>query len=83
MNATSSASQWTLTCEVPEPPFVLTGEASDGSGRIDTDTIQSAATGDRPTERRADGSDADTIGAWPERHVLGTQPGPNRNGRPW
>jgi hypothetical protein len=82
MNATSSASQRTLTCEIPEPPFVLTVEAKDNSGRIDTDTIQPTVTGYRPTDRRADGSDEDPIGAWPERHILGTQRGANRNGRP-
>jgi|SRR5579871_4661004 len=29
------------------------------------------------------GSDAGAIGPWPERHILGTQLGPNRNGRKW
>jgi Icc protein len=29
------------------------------------------------------GSDVRSIGAWPERHILGTQLGPNRNGRKW
>lgn len=29
------------------------------------------------------GGDADPVGAWPERGVLGTQLGPNRNGRQW
>ena len=31
----------------------------------------------------ADGSDNDAIEAWPEHHLLGTQLGPNRNGRKW
>jgi 3',5'-cyclic-AMP phosphodiesterase len=31
----------------------------------------------------ADGSDADALGLWPEKHILGTQLGPNRNGRQW
>jgi hypothetical protein len=30
-----------------------------------------------------DGSDADRIGPWPERHLFDTQLGPNRNGRHW
>ena len=29
-----------------------------------------------------DGSDADSIGAWPENGIFGTQLGPNRNGKP-
>jgi Icc protein len=36
-----------------------------------------------PPARAADGSDRDRVGAWPERHILGTQLGPNRNGRKW
>jgi len=28
------------------------------------------------------GSDADSIGAWPENGIFGTQLGPNRNGKP-
>ncbi len=34
-------------------------------------------------KRRADGSDADRVGAWPERGIFDTQLGPNRNGRKW
>jgi Icc protein len=30
-----------------------------------------------------DGSDADALGAWPERHLLGTRSDPNRNGKQW
>jgi hypothetical protein len=39
----------------------------------------------RPTmeARCRDGSDRDSIGAWPEKGILGTQLGPNRNGRKW
>ena len=33
--------------------------------------------------RYADGSDRDALRAWPERHLLGTQLGPNRNGKAW
>lgn len=33
--------------------------------------------------RHADGSDRDSVGAWPEKHLLGTQLGPNRNGKKW
>jgi len=28
-------------------------------------------------------ADADAIGAWPEMGILGTQLGPNRNGKKW
>jgi 3',5'-cyclic-AMP phosphodiesterase len=83
MNATSTGSHWIQTCAAPEQPFVLTVEAKDNAGHVDTDTIRVTEKSYRPTDRIADGSDADTIGAWPERHILGTQLGPNRNGRRW
>jgi Icc protein len=83
MNATCTGSHWMQTCAAPEHAFLLTVEAKDNAGHVDTDTIRVAVKGYRPTDRIADGSDADTIGAWPERHILGTQLGPNRNGRRW
>jgi 3',5'-cyclic-AMP phosphodiesterase len=36
-----------------------------------------------PPARTADGSDADSVGAWLEKGILGTQLGPNKNGRKW
>ena len=35
------------------------------------------------SRRHADGSDADRVGAWPERGIFGIQLGPNRNKREW
>ncbi len=55
--------------------------ARDARGRIDEDEVVPAGPGYAPPARRADGSDADRIGAWPERGILDTQLGPNRNGR--
>ena len=75
--------QWELKCEAPSTQFTVTVEATDASGSTDTDTIVIAAAGFRPPDRTADGSDADAVGAWPERHLLGTRLGPNRNGRQW
>ena len=57
--------------------------ARDANGREDEDEIEPAGPGSEPPNRRADGSDADRVGAWPERGILGTQLGPNRNGRQW
>jgi 3',5'-cyclic-AMP phosphodiesterase len=64
----------------PNGPFHLSVRVIDQQGNRDIDTIEVApnrATG-QPT-----GSDAGSIGAWPERHLFGTQLGPNRNGRKW
>ena len=66
---------------VPDQPFRLSVRVTDQSRRQDTDIIEVArfhAGSGKPT-----GSDAGSVGAWPERHLLGTQLGPNRNGRKW
>jgi Icc protein len=65
----------------PEGPFRLSVRVIDQQRNGDTDTIDVApyvAAARKPT-----GSDDGSIGAWPERHLLGTQLGPNRNGRKW
>jgi len=36
-----------------------------------------------PPARVGDGSDQDRVDPWPEKGILGTQLGPNRNGRQW
>lgn len=74
---------WQGLFEAPPQQFSLTVEATDSSGTTDTDTIVVATPGHLPPNRFADGSDADALGAWPERHLLGTRLGPNRNGRQW
>jgi Icc protein len=74
---------WAGSCEAPPEQFTLTVEATDIAGTKGTDTIIVAAPGYRPPNRIVDGSDADALGAWPERHLLGTRLGPNRNGRQW
>jgi Icc protein len=61
----------------------LTVRASDTVGYIDAETIRVAGGSYRAPQRKADGSDADAVGAWPEKHIGGTQLGPNRNGRKW
>ena len=53
------------------------------SGRIDEDQVEPAGPDWTPPARQADGSDADRVGAWPEKGILDTQLGPNRNGRKW
>jgi hypothetical protein len=75
--------EWEGKYEAPSRQFKLTVEATDSAGATSADTIIVAAPGDRPPRRVADGSDADALGAWPERHLLGTRLGPNRNGRKW
>ena len=68
---------------------ILTGasrvavRARDAKNRVDEDQVEPVGTGWTAPERRADGSDADRVGAWPERGIFDTQLGPNRNGQKW
>jgi len=66
-------------------PFVMITSPADH--RLVTDIARPghvvATPSYRPPQRIADGSDADALSAWPERHLLGTRLGPNRNGRQW
>jgi predicted phosphodiesterase len=67
---------------VPDRSFRLTVRVTDHRGGQDTDTVE-VARSRTPLIRKPTGSDAGSIGAWPERHLFGTQLGPNRNGRKW
>jgi hypothetical protein len=75
--------EWEGRFEALPQQFSLTVEAADVAGTTAADTILVATPGYRPPQRIADGSDADALSAWPERHLLGTRLGPNRNGRQW
>jgi 3',5'-cyclic-AMP phosphodiesterase len=81
--ALQERSNWVLQCEAPATPFTLEVEATDETGSTGTDRILVAAPGYQAPDRIADGSDADALEPWPERHLLGTRLGPNRNGRHW
>jgi 3',5'-cyclic-AMP phosphodiesterase len=83
MKATSDPTRWMLSCVAPEESFSLDVEAEDRDGSFDTDSIRVAKSNRRALKRAGDGSDADSVGPWPEKHILGTQLGPNRNGRHW
>lgn len=57
--------------------------AQDADGGLDEDTVEPARDHAPLPISKGVGSDADAVGAWPEKGLLGTQLGPNRNGRPW
>jgi Icc protein len=57
--------------------------ARDADGGSDEDLVEPPGAAWTPPKGRADGSDADRVGAWPERGIFDTQLGPNRNGRKW
>jgi len=83
MHRAKHSAQWEGRALAPADPFTLSVEATDLTGHTDTDKICVATPGFRPPDRAADGSDADALDPWPERHLLGTRLGPNRNGRQW
>lgn len=59
-------------------------DTSGAAAAEDAITILVAQPGEYdPPARTTDGSDAESIGAWPEKGILGTQLGPNKNGRKW
>lgn len=76
---------WTATATVaPARLVTITVRAVTASGRPAVHSITAAgATFASPPPPPAPGSDAASIGAWPENGLLGTQLGPNRNGRKW
>jgi hypothetical protein len=78
-----NGTRWMLSCEKNFLPRVITVEAADFTGNIGTDSIVLDDSVNGSQGRIANGSDADRVGEWRERHILGTQLGPNRNGRHW
>ena len=74
---------WSASLPVPARRLVtLTVRAVDATGRPGEHTIRLAGPSYVPPARVRNGSDADSVGAWPENGILGTQLGPNRNGGP-
>ncbi|WP_406823828.1 metallophosphoesterase family protein [Pedobacter sp. KACC 23697] len=71
---------WKAKVEVSAQP--LTIKATDVTGRPGIWNIQPATANYISPKKVKDGSDADTIGIWPENGIMGTQLGPNRNGKP-
>ena len=75
---------WVASLPVPAERRLatLTVRAIDVTGRPGQHTIRVATPSYAPPDRVRNGSDAASVGAWPENGILGTQLGPNRNGRP-
>ena len=67
----------------PESARRLLVRATDAAGGIGEDVVEPTSDRSAIPVSKGIGSDADAIGAWPEKGLLGTQLGPNRNGRPW
>lgn len=69
---------------LPDGVYDLVVEAKDAEGRIAKDSIRMVlGVAAYKAVERAERDQDNAIGAWPERGLLGTQLGPNRNGRKW
>lgn len=74
---------WTVTATLPRAALAtIAVRATDDTGRPGLHAISAATSLYKSPAHKRDGSDADAIGAWPENGVMGTQLGPNRNGKP-
>jgi 3',5'-cyclic-AMP phosphodiesterase len=72
---------FSATTAVPDRSFSLSVRVTDQNRHQDIDTIEVSRS--QANARKPTGSDVGSVGAWPERHLRGTQLGPNRNGRKW
>lgn len=64
----------------------ITVVATDRHGAVGDDTIQALTAAEATRRERQDaalGSDAHAVEAWPAHGILGSQLGPNKNGRHW
>jgi hypothetical protein len=81
---TWASGYWKAVIDVPPGElFSLTVEAVDERGRPGRHTITVGTPSYKLPARIKNGSDADSIGAWPDNGIYGTQLGPNRNSKPW
>jgi hypothetical protein len=75
---------WEAELECPnETLFPVLVRATDESGRIGQHAILAPGASHVAPRRSGRGSDAASVGAWPENGILGTQLGPNRNAKPF
>lgn len=83
MSRLDGGNRWSIEAERPAEDFPVAVRACDEQGNTDAMVIEVAAPDALAARRHADGSDADHIGVWAEIGLVGTQLGPNRNGRKW
>jgi Icc protein len=81
MTLSEDSKVWSANIDVTAA-VTITVKATDESGRPAVHTIDLRPPVGYQPVRKADGSDADSIGAWPQNGIFGTQLGPNRNGKP-
>jgi Icc protein len=65
-----------------EGVYSLAVSVEDARGQIATDEIR-VVSGSPAKRERAERDQDNALAAWPEHGLLGTQPGPNKNGKKW
>jgi hypothetical protein len=85
MHAQAHTPGWRCECLLPPGAVCLGVRATDVHGGCDEDRIEISASGQHRSATAGAGpaSDRYAMGAWPAKHLLGTQLGPNRNGQKW
>jgi hypothetical protein len=63
--------------------ITVLARCADGRMAFDTISVLTSESGHYDAPARKPGDSANAIGAYPEKGILGTQLGPNRNGRKW
>jgi Icc protein len=88
LRRTADDAVWEATwncAALPDGRYMLQASARDTQGRTSTDEIRAvvARTAQWEPPKRAARDQDNIIGAWIEHGILGTQLGPNKNGRKW
>ena len=74
---------WQADVSIPhDGVYSLKVSVEDARGKIATDEIR-VVRGDRTIRERMERDQDNALEAWPERGLLGTQLGPNKNGKKW
>ena len=82
---TETGSLWTCTLaadHLSSGQHRLVVQSTTSSGSSSSSAIE-IITGARPSQEHAPVDQDNAVGAWKERSILGTQLGPNKNGRQW
>ncbi len=83
MKRVSDSRVWEADMPVPrEGTHLLMVSFEDANGNVATDEIRLAA-GRRTHREFKEGENDNVLKAWPEHGLLGTQLGPNKNGKKW
>ncbi|MCE4226584.1 metallophosphoesterase [Methylobacterium sp. C25] len=83
MSSSGNDRRYQAHVDWPAGTHRLAVRAYEAGGACGEDIVEPAGESFALATSKGIGSDADALGPWPERGLLGTQLGPNRNGRHW